>query len=66
MGMLEDDLARKLRSPLMQRVYMDHWQAPKACKEVGSYKRVEKSRKRQLSPTEKYLKRISKLISRFG
>jgi len=50
---LENELARKLRSPLMQRVYMEHWKAPEVCKVVGLDKRVEKSRKRQCSQVDK-------------
>jgi hypothetical protein len=37
-GWPEDDLAKKLRFPLIQRVYMESWKAPEACEEVGSEK----------------------------
>jgi hypothetical protein len=46
LGQIEDELARKLRFSLIQRVYMECWKAPKACDAVGSNKRVEMSRKR--------------------
>jgi len=38
MGWLEDELAKKLRFPLMQRVNVECWQASEACKAVGSDK----------------------------
>jgi len=37
----EDELARQLRLPLMQRIYVERKQTPKACEAIGLEKRVE-------------------------
>jgi hypothetical protein len=37
----EDELARQLRLPLMQRIYVECKQTPKACKAIGLEKLVE-------------------------
>jgi hypothetical protein len=64
MGQPEDELARKLRFPLIQKVYVEHWQTPEACEVVLSDKRVEQSRKRQRSPTEKAIKGSTNIRNR--
>jgi hypothetical protein len=56
MGQPKDKLARKLRFPLVQKVYMEHWQTPKGCEVVLSSKLVEHRRKRQCFPTMKVIK----------
>jgi len=37
----EDELARQLRLPLMQRIYVECKQTPKACEAIGLEKLVE-------------------------
>jgi len=60
-GRPKDELARQLRLSLMQRVYLESWQALESCEEVGSDKHVEKSRKKQRSLVVKDIKMSSHL-----
>jgi hypothetical protein len=65
-GRLEGELARKLRSPLIQKVYVEHWQTLEACEAVFSYKQMEQRRKRQCSQVEKVIKGGSNIRNRVG
>jgi hypothetical protein len=46
MELTKDELAGKLRFPLIPEGYMDYRQVPEVCEAIFSVKRVEQSRKR--------------------
>jgi hypothetical protein len=64
MGWPENELARKLRFPLMQKSTWSIGRHQKHVRQVLSDKQVEQSRKRQHSPTEKDIKGSSNIINR--